>query len=90
MSRYKPHTKRCLGQSQPDATCICDDRPLGPSDGEVREQERMRAEIRDLRAQRDELAEALRELLAVALNDEVDSEARRKAQAALAKLEVKP
>jgi hypothetical protein len=45
MSKYT-HTKLCLQQRQPDATCICpDDQPLGPSDGEVREWERNQAEI---------------------------------------------
>lgn len=38
------HTRRCLNQPQPDAECICDDRPLGHSDGEV---ERLRALLRD-------------------------------------------
>lgn len=50
---WHAHCQQCC-REEPD------DRPMGPSDGEVREQERMRAEVRDLRAQRDDLAEALR------------------------------
>lgn len=65
---------------------IGDFRPLGPIDGEAREQERMRAERDDLRAQRDALAEALRGLLKYALNDSADRDARVKARAALAKV----
>lgn len=44
MSKYT-HTKLCLQQRQPDATCICpDEQPLGLSDGEIREQERIQSE----------------------------------------------